>query len=584
MWGDTHLHTSNSSDAFATGNRELGPDIALRFARGETVTSSTGQTVQLKRPLDFLMVSDHAEGLGLSRAILDGQPDLVADPQVAEWRKMMQSGPQGSGLATRQMIAAFGNGTMPAVMRDPKILGPLTRTVWSDHIDTVEAFNDPGTFVALAGYEYSSLPGGDNLHRNVIFRDGPERTKQVLPFSSYQSQDPADLWRALARYEEKTGGRALSIPHNSNLSNGRMFAPTDYRGVPLTEETAALRARWEPVVEITQIKGDSESHPRLSPDDDLADYGDAGWDLGNLTLTAAKTDAMLQGDYVREALKTGLDVEAELGVNPFQLGFIGSTDAHTALSTADADPYFSKHANAEPRPGRLIIPASPAREGVGQRFGWQYLASGYAAVWAHEHSRAGVFDAIARRETYATTGPRITLRVFLGALDGVQPGGDGWVEAGYADGVPMGGTWTGTGAPVVVADARKDPDGAGLDRLQVVKGWIGEDGQTRERVFDVAASNGRSPDANWRVALLPSTVDADDASYDRMSGADRLSVNWTDPTFREGELAFYYVRVVQVPTPRWSTFDRMRFGVELPEGTPVDVRDRAYSSPIWVGR
>lgn len=582
LWGDTHLHTSNSSDAFATGNRGLGPEAALRFARGEEVVSTSGQKARLDRPLDFLLITDHAEGLGLSRAILEGHPELIADPQVAKWREMMRAGPRESGLATRQMIAAFSNGTIPPVMRDPEILGPIMRKVWADHIAIVEEFNEPGTFTAFVGYEYSSIPNGDNLHRNVIFRDGAERALQTLPFSSYISQNPADLWAALAAYEQKTGGRAMSIPHNSNLSNGRMFAPRNFDGSDLDAAAAALRRRWEPVVEITQIKGDSESHPGLSPDDPFADYGDAGWDLGNLPLSGAKTPDMLPGDYVREALKTGLAVQAATGVNPFALGFIGSTDAHTGLATADSHNYFSKHANAEPRPGRFSIPASPRIPGLGQRFGWQYLASGYAGVWAEANTREAIFDAIERRETYATTGPRISLRVFAGELHGVSPDEANWIAKAYSNGAPMGGEIEVETPPTLLIEALQDPIGAGLDRLQVIKGWRDADGALRERVFDVAASEGRTPDENWSVPRLKSTVNAADASFDCSQGAERLAVRWTDPEYEAGQNPFYYVRVLEVPTPRWSTYDASRYGIPLPEGAPADIQERAYGSPIWV--
>lgn len=583
-WGDMHLHTANSGDAFAYGAR-LDPDDALRFAKGEEVVSSTGLSAKLARPLDFLVIADHAEGLGMMFEIYEGNPAMVSDPILARWRDMMHAGGDDAHRATREIVMSHANGTLPAIVSDPKQAAPIARSIWQAHTGTVERHNKPGQFTAFMGYEYTSVPLGNTLHRVVVFRDGKERADQILPFSSIQSEDPGDLWEFLERYEKDTGGKALAIPHNSNLSNGRMFAFVDFEGEKIDIDYAQTRARWEPLVEVTQIKGDSESHPYLSPNDEFAAFGDAGWELGNSTLQEFKSNDMLAGEYVREALKRGLSIESETGVNPYKFGMIGSTDSHTGLTTADEDNFFGKNTTVEPAAKRAAA-VQKERDAV-ELVGWHYLAGGYAAVWATENTREALFDAMLRKEVYATTGPRITLRFFGGwnfvQADAKQPG---LARNGYARGVPMGADLpgrSGDGAPSFLLSALRDPDGANLDRVQIVKGWIDPAGQTHERVHDVTWSNPetRQPDVNGRLPPVRDTVDLDEPTWSNSIGSPELSAVWVDPDFDPAADAFYYVRVIEIPTPRWTAYDAVRFNTSLPAEAVLKTQERAYSSPIW---
>ncbi|PHR62837.1 MAG: hypothetical protein COA47_01905 [Robiginitomaculum sp.] len=583
LWGDTHLHTSNSADAFSFGAR-LTPADAYRFARGEEVVSSSGLKAQLARPLDFLVVADHAEGLGLSVELFNGNPLLMTDAKARRWHDMLNAGPEQSFKVAKEMITSLSTGTLPEPITNPKTVVPLLRATWHRNTEVADEFNTPGVFTALIGYEYTSVPQGNNLHRVVVFRDGKAKTDQILPFSALGSEDPEDLWAVLARYEQKTGGQVLAIPHNSNLSNGRMFARVDFAGEPIDEAYATDRARWEPLVEITQIKGDSESHPFLSPNDEFAAFGDAGWDLGNLSLQQLKKPEMLAGDYVREALKTGLDLGAETGTNPFKYGVIGSTDSHTGLSTADDNNFFGKHADSEPKPDRIRHVVNGSIPGRATRIGWQYQAGGYAAVWARENTREEVWDALKRKEVYGTTGPRMRVRFFGGSGFGADDAKSANMAGiGYAKGVPMGGDMEldEGETPSFLVAAMKDPDGANLDRVQIIKGWRGIDGETYEQIYEVNWAGNRTLNEDGKLSSIGSTVNVSDASYDNSIGASELSSIWQDPDFDPDLPSFYYVRVLEIPTPRWPAYDAKRFGVEMPEGTQTSQQERAYTSPIW---
>ncbi len=583
-WGDTHLHTDNSVDAFGFGTR-LGPEAALRFARGEEVTATTGMPAQLDRPLDFLVIADHSDGLGATKRLMNAPRPLVRDPVMRRWQAMLREGGKQSQLAVAELITAAADGTLPEAFRNPD--PEVGKEIWEDHLETVDRFNEPGKFTAFGGFEWTLMPDGNNLHRVVMFRDGSDRTSQVVPFPGLDNT-PDQLWDYMASYEETTGGQALAIPHNGNLSNGLMWQETGPDGAPMSAEYAAKRAQWEPVVEVTQIKGDSEAHSSLSPNDEFAGYGDWGWELGNLPLTNKATPDMFGGSYVREALKRGLSIEQRTGANPYQFGMIGSTDSHTSLATADEDNFFGKHTGNEPDAERAM-----AGQNLGTRvgrFGWHYLASGYAAAWARGNTRAEIFDAFKRREVYATTGSRMTVRVF-GGFDftdddfGADGPAGGWVEAGYTRGVPMGGDLAGgETAPSFMIEAMKDAEGANLDRVQVVKGWVAADGSTQERVFDVAWSDPETRSiSGGKLAPVGSTVDEAQATYTNDIGAAQLRTVWTDPDYTAGQRAFYYVRVLEIPTPRWVLFDALRFGLTLPEEVVKTVQERAYTSPIWVG-
>ncbi len=579
LWGDTHLHTSNSVDAVFNGVRLTAED-ALRFARGDEVRSTTGLDAQLSRPLDFLVVSDHAEVIGIGRRIADGDPELISDPTVRRWHEMMNDSYEQSTRAARELIVGYAQDTLPEILADPEIARETVTSTWAEHVGTVERYNDPGTFTSFIGYEYTSMPTGNNLHRVVMYRDGLDVFGETLPFPANQSQDPEDLWAYLAAYEERTGGRAMAIPHNANLSNGLMFAMEDFEGNALTRDYAERRQRWEPIVEVTQFKGDGEAHPSLSPDDEFADFGNTGWDTANLDASAPKEPGMFEGEYARAALQRGLLLESLLGVNPFQFGMIGATDSHTALATGDEDNYFGKFVSDEPNATRAASSIGAAIRG---RVGWQYLAGGYAGVWAGANSRAAIFDAMARREVYATTGPRMTVRLFAGwDLEDADLTADPCTL--YDRAVPMGGNLSGTGdAPRFLVTAMMDPEGANLDRVQIVKGWLDSDGELQEQVYDIAWGDAdtRSVDDDGRLAPVGNTVDLEAATYENSIGDPELSAVWTDPDFDPAERAFYYVRVIEIPTPRWPVYDRLRFGAEIDPETELVSQERAYSSPVW---
>jgi len=581
LLGDTHLHTSNSIDAFGFGVK-LGPEEALRFARGEEVKSTWGLKAKLDRPLDFLVIADHSGGLGATQRLYDAPRVMIKDPTLLRWYDMMHEGHQGRQRATMELTNAAGEGKLGSILpREEQAKG--TMQIWKSHTGIVERYNEPGKFTAFMAFEYTLMPNGDNLHRVVILRDGKPRADQVRPYDPQtEGTETVDkLWDYMDAYEKKTGGKMLAIPHNSNVSNGLMFEMVQPGGGAITADYARRRAAREPLVEITQIKGDSESHPFLSPNDEFANFGDAGWELGNLTMQRTKTPDMLAGDYVREALKRGLAIQAKTGVNPYKLGFIGSTDSHTGLATADENNFFGKHSDGEPNAER----ASQAQNlGTRQgRFGWHYLAGGYAAVWATANTRAAIFDAMMRREVYATTGPRMQVRVFGGWDFTDKDWAGDWVKAGYARGVPMGADLKdGKGRPSFLISALKDPEGANLDRVQVVKGWVDASGKMQEKIFDVSWS---SPDKRKLVGgkLTPvgDTVDIKKATYTNTIGAPELRTVWSDPEFNPGQRAFYYVRVLEIPTPRWVLFDMIRFGAKLLPETELKSQERAYTSPIW---
>ncbi len=584
LWGDTHLHTANSFDAFTAGNR-LGPEEALRFARGEELTSSTGLKAKLDRPLDFLVIADHSNNLGSMSALYNAPEGSFKDPTLNRWRKMIREGGAVAGDALQEILAANFNNVLPAEFGDPERQKAQLAQTWASHIQTVERYNDPGKFTAMFGFEWTLAPNSNTQHRVVLFRDGGGRVGKILPLPVNNSKDtPRRLWDYMDRYESATGGKVLAIPHNPNQSNGNMFMATDWDGGPITAELARRRAAREPVVEVTQYKGDSESHPLLSTNDEFANFGDEGWDLGNGQLTELKKPEMLAAEYAREALKRGLKIEAAVGVNPYAFGMIGSTDSHTSLSTADENNWFGKVSLVEPSDRRAAESLNPGKEH--SRFGWQYLAGGMAAVWAKANTREAIFDAILRREVYATTGPRMSVRMFAGW--GFSPSvfrGD-WVKAGYTNGVPMGGKLVaGKRAPSLIVQALKDPMGANLDRIQIVKGWIDAKGEAQEKVYDVVWSDPkkRRRGKDGRLSPVGDTVDLATATYTNSIGAPELKTVWRDPDYRPGQKAFYYARVLEIPTPRWTLFDAVRFKVKPPKEARLKDQERAYTSPIWVG-
>ncbi|MEP4148371.1 MAG: DUF3604 domain-containing protein [Halioglobus sp.] len=576
-WGDLHVHSNASADAFAFGNTRLTADDAFRFARGESITSASGVPARLRRPLDFLLVADHAEFIGVFPKLVDRDAELLATDLGASWSAIMDKA-GNIGAVIPQWLARINDPDY-----EQELSAQYRLSVWESIVESAQRNHRPGQFTALIGYEWTSMLEGNNLHRVVLYRDGPERTSKVVPFSTLDSKDPEELWNSLEQYEQQTGGKAMAIAHNGNISNGMMFAETTLAGSPIDANYARRRLRWEPLYEVTQVKGDGESHPFLSPEDEFANF--ETWDGDNIARTQSKNNSMLKHEYARSALKLGLEIESRVGTNPYQFGLIGSTDSHTGLATADDSNFFGKFPDSEPSAERLTN-----KMGGLLWQNWRLAASGYTAVWAQENTRAAIYDALARREVYATTGPRIALRFFAG-WDFTQShlNSPDLAQYGYKTGVPMGGVLLSNSnqrarakTPQFMVQALKDPDGANLDRIQIIKGWIDEQGRAQEKIYEVALSDGRVADEmTGKATALRSTVNVREASYSNSVGATTLSALWQDPDFDEAQSAFYYARVIEISTPRWSTYDAKHFDVPLPVGAPAETQERAYSSPIW---
>jgi hypothetical protein len=597
LFGDTHLHTSYSFDAYLNKNQTADPDTAYNWAKGVPVIHPYNRArVQIETPLDFLVVSDHAELMGVIRAInlntADDQ-DLGLWGNLKRWfavKVLNRAIDGGAG-------ASFFNKLLPNTatnpggdpVADPANIFPTNTfgdtmstetTAWHEIVDAAERHNDPGQFTTLIGWEWSSIPTGANLHRIVFTPDGADKAKQFVPYGSDQSQYPEDLWQFLEQTQEKTGARFIAMPHNSNISKGYMYADTTLKGAPITADYARRRMMWEPVSEVTQIKGDSETHPSISPDDKFSDFETYKHYIQQEPQDYAPTPA----DYARSALKLGLALEQKTGVNPYQFGMIGSTDSHSGLSSPEENNFWGKFArDSTPETKR-----STDKIGGGKVTGWSMSASGLAAVWAKDNTREEIYAAFQRKEVYATTGTRLRLQVFGGwgygdeVLDAVD-----FADLGYAGGVPMGGTLTSqpnngsAKAPQILMRAMKDPANANLDRIQVVKGWVDAKGQQYEKIYNVAWSGKRALNANGELAAVGNTVDLTSGHYDNSIGAEQLSALWSDPDFSAQQQAFYYVRVLQIPTPRHSLLDSLALQIELPEEGPATIQERAYSSPIW---
>ena len=599
LWGDTHLHSNMSADAYTIGNSNLTPSDAFRFARGEEVTSENGVRAKLRVPLDFLMVSDHATFIGMFKRIENRDPKILKTPLGKRWRKYMDEEDPNLFLEFVEGLDGRLDDTFSKQDYVP---------IWKEITENVDKFNQPGIFTALIGYEWTPAPTGDNLHRVVVFKDDAKMAQKIIPFSAIDSNKPEDLWNFLKEYNSSSGGEAISISHNSNISGGRMFPLENSYGEPIDSSYANMRNRWEPLVEATQVKGDSETHPTLSPDDAFADY--ETWE-GNIGRSQTKRLVRISntgdckdplnykcykykeeeedryiGSYVRSGLRRGLEMEKKIGTNPFKFGLIGSTDNHTALAASEEDNFFGKFLDSEPGPGRVDSCMAGCGRPVNMADGedipsgdlwrnWQITASGYAGVWARDNTREEIFDAFKRKETYATTGPRIAVRFFgsweFTEKDSFDPN---FVEVGYEKGVPMGSDLPlrkTNKSPNFLIMAAKDPNGANLERVQVVKGWTNKDGSSSEKVYDVDLSS----DAG------SNTVDVETATYKNSIGEAQFVSFWSDPDFNTKEQSFYYVRVIEIPTPRWTTYDSVIFGNKLPEFIPSSQQERAYTSPIW---
>jgi len=582
-WGDTHVHTGMSMDAGAFGAKLL-PEDAHRFARGEELTSSTGQRVKLSRPLDFLVVADHSDNMGFFPRLVAGDPKMLADPTGRRWYDMVQTGGQEGVKAAVEIIQSLTMNTMPEALA---ILpgSDVYRGAWEVSLDAAEKYNEPGRYTALHGYEWTSTENGINRHRVVIYRDDADKASVLVPYSTVRplgSPDERDLWKWMSFYEEKTGGRILAIGHNGNMSNGTMFPVADtFTGKKYDRAWALERSKWEPLYEITQIKGDGETHPFLSPDDEFADY--ETWDQGNLDLTQFKTDDMLQYEYGRSALGVGLELEKKLGVNPYKVGFIGSTDTHTGLATAQEDNFFGKHSGAEPNAKRVEHPM--AKVGDAEYTGWSMASSGLAAVWARENTREGIFDAMTNKETYGTTGSRMLVR-FFGGWDFTPADAQNRLPAdiGYRKGVPMGGDLANAPdgkAPSFLVAALRDPYSGNLDRIQIVKVWLDKRGKRQEKVHDVIWSGDRQPGPDGKLPSVGNTVDIANATWTNTIGAPELIGVWTDPDFDATVSASYYARVLEIPTPRWTAYEAKRYDISMKDEIPMVTVERAYTSPIW---
>lgn len=568
-WGDTHVHSSYSGDAFALGNATADPDTAYRFARGLPVIHPFNKVkIQIDRPLDFMVVADHAEYMGVIQLIRDGDPAIQGFDYGRQLLELWQNGEQKKVYYT---LGKTVNDNKPvAELITPDIISP----VWNRIIEAAEANNLPGEFTTLIGWEWTSLPGGANLHRVVFIREGAETARQFLPYSALQSDRPESLWNFFERTSKATGASFLAIPHNSNISDGRMFAQVDSDGKPLSRSYNEQRARWEPITEVAQVKGDSETHPELSPNDAFADFETFDHVM--------KFDSQVKGeassaDYARAALRTGLEQQLKTGVNPFQFGMIASTDSHTGLSTVAEPAFWGKF-------GIDSIPANKHMELTPGATGKDMAAQGLAAVWAQSNTREAIFDAFQRKEVYATTGPRIQLRFFAGwQFEPRDAQSSELARLGYRKGVPMGGKLAQGPlgkAPTLLILAQKDPRGANLDRVQVVKGWLDKHGRSHEKVFNVAASEGRTIKENT-LAPVGNTVDVNTASYSNTIGSAQLTTVWRDPEFNPEFNAFYYVRVLEIPTPRHTLFDALARGENDTATKHSYLQERAYSSPVW---
>ena len=626
-FGDAHIHTTLSVDAALWGT-SLRPEDVYRYARGEELTSSKGWKAKLRRPLEWTVVADHSDAYGFYTFIKDGADFIVAEPRGASWYQMLKDGKNKQ--VSDELIKTFGAGDIPWDINKPEYL----KVGWEETVGAAEAANDPGNFTAFIAYEWTANPKGDNNHRVVIYRDSADKALQVLPLPTMlvgkDGPDPETLWRSLQVYEDKTGGQVLAIPHNGNWSSGQMFQETKFQSTkPFDKLYIENRSRWEPLYEVTQIKGDGEAHPFLSPDDEFADY--ETWDVGNLSFNRRVTTDMLQYEYARSALKLGLNFQEKFGANPFQFGLIGAGDSHTGLPGQEEDNFMGKSASSEPSPERWKEPFRKVEFGTQE--GWSEAASGLTGIWATENTREALWDAMKRKEVFATTGTRMKVRVF-GGWD-FKPGDDqrsDYVALGYENGVPMGGelhgdphaaavrkafnegrtakvqtlTFLGYGtnapgdadglvytgiateiakqvkSPTFLVAALMDPMGGTLDRVQMVKGWRDSEGELHEKVYDIAWSDNRIQDPiTGKLPPVGNTVNIKEATWSNSIGDAQLSTVWRDPDFDNAEQAFYYVRVLEIPTPRWTAYDAKRFNVKMDPEVPMTTQERVYTSPIW---
>lgn len=568
-FGQTHMHTGWSFDE-AIYNVTLGPDNTYRHARGEKVKHPAGYDVQLKLPLDFTVVSDHAEYLGVLVRMYDENDPLskhpLAEKIVGSGNDIKKSTAAFYGLV-KQTIQADGTTKPDATLNTAE----LKRTIWDEYIAITDEYYEPGKFTTLVGYEWSSQPNMSNLHRNVIFRSSKNLP---VPFSYFDSGRPEDLW-AWMDQQRSDGHTLLAIPHNGNLSNGLMFSMEDSDGNPITKEYAQARMRNEKLTEIIQTKGQSETHPLMAANDEFA-----GFEIWTKPVGGPGTVKVKEGNYVRNALRNGLLLEKKIGVNPFKYGVVGGGDIHTSIVSHEEYQHTGEHNLKSGTPQERLQqqpPNEPSKIEQG--------TAGLSNVWAEENTRESIYDAMERGESWATSGPRITARVFAGfnfdqqTIATVQ-----WVARGYAEGAPMGGELSSAPAgksPSLMIWTLKGPNSGNLDRVQVIKGWIDNNGEPQDKIYNVAWSGQRSLNENGKLPAVGNTVDIKNASYTNTIGTTELKTVWQDPDFNPAQTSFYYVRVLEIPTPRWSTYDAKQLGIEPPRDFPATIQERAWTSPIW---
>jgi hypothetical protein len=569
FFGDLHIHTGLSTDAFVMGVRSI-PDDVYTFAKGGTIEHGAGYPIQISRPLDFAAVTDHSEYMGQAK-----EAGLDVPTTRQPLRELLL---EGSALSiTRAWLEStsfirsngFGYG-------ENKVDKVINKNAWQLTIDTAERHNEPGVFTAFIAYEWSAFAGEPtvHMHRNVIYRGS---NVADIPYSSVDSQRPEDLW-AFLDAQNKVGKAVFAIPHNANLSAGNMYANRDSEGKPLTAGYAAMRSRYEPISEIFQVKGSSETHPLLSNQDEFADF-----ELTSLEIGGAEPELdSVKGSYMRDALRVGMELSHSEGFNPFKFGVIGASDSHNASSPVDENSYTGKLPMMDGSAGLRTDQATLLPSGINPAPRWG--SGGLAGVWAEENTRASLYDALQRKETFATSGPRMKVRFFAGwhYPRDILTQAD-VIKQAYAMGIPMGGQLRKTPdnvAPSFVVMASKDPEGANLDRLQIIKAWLDASGVSHEKIYDVAVSDGRTPDAKTaKIPAVGNTVDVKAATYRNTIGATQLSTVWADPDFNSTAEAFYYARVLEIPTPRWSTYDAKTLGVE--PMSPATIQERAVTSAIW---
>ncbi|WP_114325364.1 DUF3604 domain-containing protein [Candidatus Colwellia aromaticivorans] len=579
LWGDTHLHTSNSMDAYFFNNRDGTPEAAYRWAKGlPVINTSTRARIQIGTPLDFLVVSDHAEYMTVPKRLFTLKDKALRETEFGKKLVKLWEG-ENPTMAGFELVGTV-NDLKPYA---PFVTKEVRQYGWNQVIEAAEQANEPGKFTAFIGWEWTSFPDASNLHRVLFTPQNGKEAAKYLPFTALDSSDPEQLWNWLEKTNKAVGSEIISIPHNGNVSNGLMFSRDDFNGAPITPGYAKLRARWEPIYEVTQIKGDSETHPIQSPNDEFSDYETYAHllDAAGVASGAEMKEVVAEGDYARRALRTGLEFEEKLGVNPFKFGLIGATDSHSTYASAEENNFQGKFSIDSTPEARRDMPIMPGVKNM-----WAVSAAGLSAVWAEENTRESIYAAFKRKEVYASTGPRIAVRFFGGYDYTAQDAkANDLAKIGYKKGVPMGGDLVKAPkntAPSFLIHAVKDPKDANLDRIQVIKGWLNADGTTAEKVFDVVWSDNRKKQKNGKLPAVGNTVDINTGKYTNNIGTAQLSTTWKDPEFNPNQRAFYYARVLQIPTPRYSLLDAIALQMDVKEtGHPATIQERAYSSPIW---